>query len=222
VETSAYGRETPGQRVAVRRRATETKSALKTSEFWAYLGILIALFIAGAMIDDDGATSDVLTANEVWLLAVVLTFGYMFSRGRAKSFASDPYTATADDTPGAAAIGRRLVTETKAAFKTTEFWAYVLLLIALFVAGKVTNADDGGTDTLRADDVWLFAIILTVGYLVSRGLAKAGSRDPYWDEPDAAQGPGLGERVKAAAETLRSDEGTQSGGGEGGAPGARY
>jgi hypothetical protein len=27
--------------------------------------------------------------------------------------------------------------------------------------------------------VWLYATILTVGYLISRGLAKAGSRQPY-------------------------------------------
>jgi hypothetical protein len=206
VESSTYGGETPGAGRAVapvRRRATETKQAVKTTEFWAYVGILIALFIAGAVINDDDSAVDVLTANEVWLLAVVLTFGYMFSRGRAKSQTSDPYTATADDTPGAAGVGRRLATETKQAFKTTEFWAYVLVLIALFIAGEATNAGDGDTDTLRADDVWLYAIILTVGYLVSRGLAKAGSRDPYWDEPDAAHGHGLGDRVKAAAETLR-------------------
>jgi hypothetical protein len=24
--------------------------------------------------------------------------------------------------------------------------------------------------------------ILTVGYMVARGIAKAGTRDPYWDE----------------------------------------
>jgi hypothetical protein len=24
--------------------------------------------------------------------------------------------------------------------------------------------------------------ILTVGYMISRGLAKSGSRDPYWDD----------------------------------------
>jgi hypothetical protein len=27
--------------------------------------------------------------------------------------------------------------------------------------------------------VWLYATILTVGYMISRGLAKSGSREPY-------------------------------------------
>ncbi len=33
-----------------------------------------------------------------------------------------------------------------------------------------------------ADRVWLYAVILTVGYMVSRGLAKSGSPDPYTEE----------------------------------------
>jgi hypothetical protein len=28
--------------------------------------------------------------------------------------------------------------------------------------------------------VWLYVTLLTIGYMISRGLAKAGSRDPYW------------------------------------------
>jgi hypothetical protein len=76
---------------------------------------------------------------------------------------------------------RRLSTETKAAFKTTEFMAYVALLIGLLIAGAATKASDyaGGHDVFRADRVWLYATILTVGYMVSRGIAKAGSRQPY-------------------------------------------
>jgi hypothetical protein len=74
----------------------------------------------------------------------------------------------------------RLTTETKASFKTTEFMAYVVVLIGLFVAGAVVDqADEGG---LGARQVWLYAVILTVGYMISRGLAKAGSREPYWSE----------------------------------------
>jgi hypothetical protein len=34
----------------------------------------------------------------------------------------------------------------------------------------------------RADRVWLYAVILTVGYMISRGIAKSGSADPYTDE----------------------------------------
>ena len=72
---------------------------------------------------------------------------------------------------------RRLSTETKAAFKTTEFFAYVAVLIGLFVAGAVVESTNAGG--LGAKQIWLYATILTVGYMVSRGLAKAGSRDPY-------------------------------------------
>jgi hypothetical protein len=76
---------------------------------------------------------------------------------------------------------RRLSTETKAAFKTTEFIAYVLVLAGILIAGALSKAGDygGQHDPFRADRVWLYATILTVGYMVSRGLAKAGSRQPY-------------------------------------------
>ena len=76
--------------------------------------------------------------------------------------------------------GRRLTTETKAAFKTTEFVAYVAAVAGVLIAGLVTKAGHvAGSDALRADRVWLYVTILTVGYMVSRGLAKAGSRQPY-------------------------------------------
>jgi hypothetical protein len=71
---------------------------------------------------------------------------------------------------------RRLSTETKAAFKTTEFMAYVAVLVCVLIAGLVV---DDGPGAFGAEKVWLFATILTVGYMISRGLAKAGSRDPY-------------------------------------------
>jgi hypothetical protein len=72
---------------------------------------------------------------------------------------------------------RRLSTETKAAYKTTELIAYVVVVIGVLIAAAlVDNADAGG---LGAKQAWLYVTILTVGYMVSRGLAKSGSRDPY-------------------------------------------
>ena len=73
----------------------------------------------------------------------------------------------------------RLTTETKHAFKTTEFIAYVAVLLGILIAG-LTIEDKGGNDFFDAQKVWLYATILTVGYMISRGLAKSGSRDPYW------------------------------------------
>ena len=71
----------------------------------------------------------------------------------------------------------RLSTETKAAFKTTEFFAFVAVLAGILIAGAVVDSSDAGGYGAR--QVWLYATILTVGYMVSRGLAKSGSRDPY-------------------------------------------
>ena len=78
---------------------------------------------------------------------------------------------------GAAHTSRRLSTETKAAFKTTEFFAYLAVLAGILIAGAVIDSSDAGGYGAR--QVWLYATILTVGYLLSRGLAKSGSRDPY-------------------------------------------
>jgi hypothetical protein len=75
----------------------------------------------------------------------------------------------------------RLTTETKHALKTTEFYAYVAVMAAVLVAGAAIKG--AGTDEFRADEVWLFATILTAGYMISRGLAKSGSREPYWEDP---------------------------------------
>ena len=75
----------------------------------------------------------------------------------------------------------RLSTETKASFKSTEFFAYLVALVGILIAGAVTTATDyaGSRDVFRADRVWLYVTILTVGYMISRGLAKSGSREPY-------------------------------------------
>ena len=99
---------------------------------------------------------------------------------------------------------RRLTTETKQFFKTSEFWVYLVILLAILIAGLMIEGEEGGPDIFNADDVWRWATILTVGYLVSRGLAKAGVRDPYWDDPNQRSGdsPAIGERVKAAAQAL--------------------
>ena len=46
----------------------------------------------------------------------------------------------------------------------------------------MTKAGGGHDDRFLAKEVWLYAAILTVGYMISRGLAKSGSREPYTDE----------------------------------------
>jgi hypothetical protein len=76
---------------------------------------------------------------------------------------------------------RRLTTETKASFKTTEFFAYLAAVVGVLLASLLVGAEDGHGDYFRADRAWLYITILTVGYMISRGLAKAGSRERYDD-----------------------------------------
>ena len=75
---------------------------------------------------------------------------------------------------------RRLATETKQAFKTTEFWAMVGVVVAILVsAAAIKGGDTGGTDEFIARQAWLYVAIVAGAYLISRGLAKSGSSDPY-------------------------------------------
>ena len=71
-------------------------------------------------------------------------------------------------------------TETKAAFKTTELIVYVLAVAGVLIAAAIVDESNAGG--LGAKQAWLYVTILSVGYMVSRGLAKSGSRDPYTDE----------------------------------------
>ena len=71
-------------------------------------------------------------------------------------------------------------TETKAAFKTTELIAYVAAVAGVLIAAAIV--DEANAGGMGAKQAWLYVTILTVGYMVSRGLAKSGSRDPYSDD----------------------------------------
>jgi hypothetical protein len=76
------------------------------------------------------------------------------------------------------APARRVSTETKASFKTSEMVAYVVVAIAVLVASAIVDVRDFG-----AQEAWFYVTLLTIGYMISRGLAKSGSRDFYDDEP---------------------------------------
>jgi hypothetical protein len=79
--------------------------------------------------------------------------------------------------------GRRLMTETKQAFKTTEFWAMLGLVVAILLSAALIKGGDNGTDQFIARQAWLYVSILGAGYFISRGLAKSGSREPSADNP---------------------------------------
>ena len=95
--------------------------------------------------------------------------------------------------PRAGRAVRRLTTETKQAFKTTEFWAMIGLIVAILVSAAVINGGDNGTDEFIARQAWLYVAILGAGYFISRGLAKSGSREPYTDH-DSGNHNGQGDR----------------------------
>jgi hypothetical protein len=61
-------------------------------------------------------------------------------------------------------------TETKPSFKTTELIAYVVTVLGVLIASAVVDKSDFG-----AQEAWFYVTLLTIGYMVSRGLAKAGS-----------------------------------------------
>ena len=80
---------------------------------------------------------------------------------------------------------RRLTTETKQAFKTTEFWAMVGVVVAILVsAAVIKGGDTNGTDEFIARQAWLYVAIVAGAYFIGRGLAKSGSRDPYTESRD--------------------------------------
>jgi hypothetical protein len=59
--------------------------------------------------------------------------------------------------------------ETKNALKTTEFFAMVAVNAAILIAAWVSDS----LDDVRA---WTLVAAVSIGYIVSRGLAKSGSK----------------------------------------------
>ena len=89
------------------------------------------------------------------------------------STTQSPYTPDLTD-----AAPRRRSTETKSSFKTTELIVYVVAVVGVLIAAAVTdNGDDG--QGFGARSAWLYVTLLTIGYMISRGLAKSGSREHY-------------------------------------------
>ena len=71
--------------------------------------------------------------------------------------------------------------ETKASFKTSEFWAMVVLVVTILISAALIHGGDNGTDEFIAKQAWLYVSILGAGYFISRGLAKSGSYEPDAD-----------------------------------------
>ena len=93
------------------------------------------------------------------------------------------YTATQNERPrtegstrieGKARSGRRGfvagLTEARPGIMTTEFWLSIIMTATVIVAGYVSDA-------FAVDTAWALGAGIVAAYALSRGLAKAGSRE---------------------------------------------
>jgi len=77
---------------AGRRLTTETKSALKTTEF----ALTVAVLICAAAIKGGDNGTDEFIAHNAWLYVAIVTGAYSVGRGLAKSGSYDPYSDDGD------------------------------------------------------------------------------------------------------------------------------
>jgi hypothetical protein len=91
------------------------------------------------------------------------------------SVGSGPGRNTGDSGLGVAS--RQHFSETKPAVKTTEFIVYLAVLAAIVITAFAVGDDGTGRDPFNAEQAVRYITFLTIGYLISRGLAKACSRD---------------------------------------------
>jgi hypothetical protein len=66
--------------------------------------------------------------------------------------------------------------ETKQAFKTTEFFAMVGIIAAILIATAVS-------DSLNDVRAWTLVAAVAIGYMISRGLAKSGTKYAGGQDP---------------------------------------
>ena len=64
--------------------------------------------------------------------------------------------------------------ETKPFFLTSEFWGSLALIVALAIGA-------GTSDDIDARLFWILATAITGAYVISRGIAKSGTRSRAYD-----------------------------------------
>ena len=74
--------------------------------------------------------------------------------------------------------------ETKLSVKSSEFWIFLAAVGGVLIASEVVGVNAHHSDYFRADRAWFLITLLTLGYLVSRGLSKAGSSTRSRDAGD--------------------------------------
>jgi hypothetical protein len=78
-------------------------------------------------------------------------------------------TAERTRTSASPSVTRRPFDETKLSLKTTEFWAMVGIIVAILIASAVS-------DSLGDVRAWTLVAAVAIGYMISRGLAKSGTK----------------------------------------------
>jgi hypothetical protein len=83
--------------------------------------------------------------------------------------AGDPVGVRNDRVP------RTRWSETKNAFKTTEFYVWLIVSLAILIASAVVDKGPDGQG-FGAAQAWQYVALVTAAYIVSRGIAKAGAQ----------------------------------------------
>ncbi|MDQ1622965.1 MAG: hypothetical protein QOH19_1383 [Actinomycetota bacterium] len=73
----------------------------------------------------------------------------------------------------------RNTNDMKSSTRTLEFVVYAAAVLATIITAAVVgdNASENGVDVFNAHDAMQLITWLTVGFMVARGLAKAGNRN---------------------------------------------
>ena len=70
--------------------------------------------------------------------------------------------------------------ETRPAWKTSELLVFLILAVGIFIAAE--HVGSSGDNAFTAQRAWLYVTILGAAYIISRGVAKSGTR--AWEEDD--------------------------------------
>lgn len=89
--------------------------------------------------------------------------------------ANDPLNPGRSNTGDTHSLGDLQVSTGKgSADISIELILYVLVALGIFITSAIVDEDDGTGFT--ASQAWFYVTLLTVGFLISRGLAKINSR----------------------------------------------
>jgi hypothetical protein len=89
---------------------------------------------------------------------------------------STPETADRLRTRAASGHARPTLDETKLSLKTTEFWAMAGIIAAILISSAVS-------DSLGDVRAWTLVAAVAIGYMISRGLAKSGTKYSGGEDP---------------------------------------